>query len=572
MQSVSGQGEDVLTGDGSASWLDRSIASVVRVNWETVAWTLLLIVGAVARFYHLGARAMSHDESLHSLYGYYLYDTGNYNHDPMMHGPFRYHVTALTYFLFGASDTTARLAPALMGLGVMWMAFQYRRYIGRIGALAAGVMLAISPSVLFHSRYIRDDIYISFFTMVWIYGAMRYLEVRQPSRFRWLALMVVSMAFAFVTMENSFIHGAILGAFFAGLALWQIIRGRLFLAAAPALFGVGIGFWFFETGNTTLGLALAGAGVVAMLVVLGISLGASGWSRLRRSDAADVAVVMATLVMPFLTPFLHILVGWDAMAYATTLDLMHSILLVGVMSIASVLVAYYWFGRRSGGQSGGQSEAAAAPVSFGQWSALMGSFWLIAILFFTTFLTNTRNGLATGIVGSLGYWLAQHEVQRGNQPWYYYIMIGWLYEFLPILLSLGGISTILYCVWRDMHWDPTPKFRPASIDAVTDPTAQQLLRTHRVYFAVFMVVWTVGAWLSYTVAGEKMPWLLTHMAVPMSVLGGWWFGYVVQQIDWREARYARCADSVGILTGVDISYLCVAWQSSVWGQGDCAGG
>lgn len=532
IQTVSSAGEGSLITDRQPAWLDRSISTLVRVNWETVAWTILLIVGAVARFYHLGARAMSHDESLHSLYGYYLYDTGNYNHDPMMHGPFRYHLTALTYFLFGDSDTTARLVPALMGMGVLWMAFQYRRYIGRIGALAAGVMLAISPSVLFHSRYIRDDIYISLFTMVWIFGAMRFLEDRKASRFGWLALMVLSMAFAFVTMENSFIHGAILGLFFAGLALWQVVRERLFLAAAPALFGVGIGFWIFEAGNTLLGIGIAGIGVVASLGILAVSIGAAGWAHLRRNDAADVAVMMATLVMPFLTPFLHLLVGWDAMAYATTLDLVHSILLVGVMTLVSVGVAFYWFFLRPQPPSDTQPPQ----VSFGQWAILMGSFWLIEVLFFTTFLTNTRNGLATGIVGSLGYWLAQHEVQRGNQPWYYYIMIGSLYEFLPLILSIGGISTILYWVGRNGKWDPTPRFRPASVDAVTDPHEQQWLRTHRVYFAVLMVVWTLGAWVSYTIAGEKMPWLLTHMAVPMSVLGGWWFGYMVQQLDWRGLR------------------------------------
>jgi uncharacterized protein (TIGR03663 family) len=227
---------------GETSWLDRSLFSLVRVNWETVAWALLLIVAAVARFYDLGTRAMSHDESLHSLYAYYLYDRGNYEHNPMMHGPFRYHVTALVYFLFGDSDTTARLAPALMGMGVLWMIFLYRRYIGAVGALAAGVMATISPSLLFHSRYIRDDIFISFFTTVWVYAGMRYLDVQNQHRFRWLMVMVVSMALAFTTMENAFIHGAILGVFFAGLALWQIVKERIFVAASPALFGGGIGF------------------------------------------------------------------------------------------------------------------------------------------------------------------------------------------------------------------------------------------------------------------------------------------------------------------------------------------
>ena len=58
------------------------------------------------------------------------------------------------------------------------------------------------------------------------------------------------------------------------------------------------------------------------------------------------------------------------------------------------------------------------------------------------------NGLATGVVGSLGYWIAQQGVKRGGQPIYYYALVGWLYEFLPAFLSLCGITTIFYNLFR----------------------------------------------------------------------------------------------------------------------------
>ena len=46
--------EPVMMAEGEPSWMDRSVMSIVRVNWETVAWAILLIVAAVARF---GARS-----------------------------------------------------------------------------------------------------------------------------------------------------------------------------------------------------------------------------------------------------------------------------------------------------------------------------------------------------------------------------------------------------------------------------------------------------------------------------------------------------------------------------------
>ncbi|MEZ4555457.1 MAG: hypothetical protein R2854_03215 [Caldilineaceae bacterium] len=60
----------------NGGWLDRPLSDLIRVDWETIAWAVLMVVAAVTRFYNLGARAMSHDESLHTLYSYYLYNAG----------------------------------------------------------------------------------------------------------------------------------------------------------------------------------------------------------------------------------------------------------------------------------------------------------------------------------------------------------------------------------------------------------------------------------------------------------------------------------------------------------------
>ena len=43
--------------------------------------------------------------------------------------------------------------------------------------------------------------------------------------------------------------------------------------------------------------------------------------------------------------------------------------------------------------------------------------------------------------------------------------------------------------------------------------------------------------LSY--AGEKMPWLTYHMALPMILITGWALGHMVDAIDWDDLRYRR---------------------------------
>ncbi|MGV2435912.1 MAG UNVERIFIED_CONTAM: hypothetical protein LVT10_14415 [Anaerolineae bacterium] len=74
------------------------------------------------------------------------------------------------------------------------------------------------------------------------------------------------------------------------------------------------------------------------------------------------------------------------------------------------------------------------------------------------------NGVATGLVGSLGYWLEQQGVRRGNQPQYYYLtIIIPLYEYLPMIGSFFAMIAGLFGFW---------KFRAqqleASVTTVTD--------------------------------------------------------------------------------------------------------
>lgn len=509
------------------SVLDRSLFSVMQLNWEIVAWVVILLIATGLRFVDVGTRAMSHDESLHALYSYYLYDNGKYEHNPMMHGPLLFHMDAIAYFLFGDNDTTARLPPVLFGIAVVWMMWLYRRYIGRVGALVSAALITISPSLLFHSRYIRNDIYITLFILIWIYGAFRYLETRSP---RYLMLMTMGMAWGFITKENHFMNGAVMGAFFSGLAIWQS------------------------------GLSFA---------------------KLRNNASADLAVLMATLVFPFVSPF--ILAGifrWDLKEKFdningwTSSEMYLTAGLVLLLTLLSAAIAYVWFAmptataasRQGEDQEADSGEEVPSPPTshFGMvgWLQAMGTFWLIQILFFTTFLTNIRNGLATGVVGSLGYWLAQQEVARGGQPWYYYLMLGALYEFLPWILSTVGIAAIIFWLVKNHHWDPVvaedlPENvrNDVMVDGKVDQEASNHLRTIRVHFVVFGIWWIVATWGAYTIAGEKMPWLMTHMALTMCVVGGWWFGRMLWRIDWATAWQQRAFWLIGVTPALILSFL-----------------
>ena len=90
-----------------------------NVNWEKALYLTLIVVALATRLWGLGIRVQSHDESLHTKYSWNLYAGQGFQHTPLMHGPFLFHATALSYFLFGDNDFTARLVVALIGVAVV---------------------------------------------------------------------------------------------------------------------------------------------------------------------------------------------------------------------------------------------------------------------------------------------------------------------------------------------------------------------------------------------------------------------------------------------------------------------
>src|SRR5207302_4177989 len=169
-------------------------------------------------------------------------DGEGYIHDPMMHGPLLFELNALVYLLFGASDFTARLVPALFGVALIGMPFLLRHELGRIGALAASLLFVISPAFLYFSRFIRHDIYVDFFTLLLVSGVFRYLATGQKN---WFYTACVSAALLFATKEDFFISGFI--PFFFLIACWWLLtseRRQLFRSRVRALglraWGIGI--------------------------------------------------------------------------------------------------------------------------------------------------------------------------------------------------------------------------------------------------------------------------------------------------------------------------------------------
>ena len=85
-----------------------------------------------------------------------------------------------------------RWSVAIWGLAVVVLAFYLRRYIGSIGALAAAALLAISPGMVYISRYFIHEIFFVFLGFALVLSILFFLENKKAGAgaVAWMALVL----------------------------------------------------------------------------------------------------------------------------------------------------------------------------------------------------------------------------------------------------------------------------------------------------------------------------------------------------------------------------------------------
>lgn len=180
---------------------------------------LIFLLAFFLRFWQLDLKLFHHDEAIHSWFSYQLLTTGSWVYDPSYHGPFLYYVTAGMFSVFGDSDFVARLLPALFGLLLVPLVYAiYRlRYINRVQALFVALFIAISPDMVYFSRFLRHDIFMLFFTLLLLVAILWYFERGQT---RYAIVAALSMAGALSLKEEMPVILLIFISFFA-IAIWK---------------------------------------------------------------------------------------------------------------------------------------------------------------------------------------------------------------------------------------------------------------------------------------------------------------------------------------------------------------
>ena len=455
-------------------------------------WGVVLL-GAFLRFWGLGDKPLHHDESLHAYFSLQLMQQNwaacfnqtpgysCYTYDPLLHGPFQFHAIALVYKIsqllgvydHGVNTFTVRIPAATLGTVIVGLPYFLRDYLGKFGAWIACFLLAVSPSLVYFSRFAREDIYMACFTLLMVVAAARYVRSRKVG---WIVIGGAAFALAYATKEATFLTIAIFGSFMGGLLAWELgVRRPLpwhwkideknpFVTLVPRT----------AAPITLLVYALVG-GVVAKLFFGWIKALSIYVTDPKYTAAADHYVAGLKANTLEVVPYLGIILGFYTISILIRESLgklpppgekrrgLARLVDVEKQPLLDTILTMPWM----------------------HWFFAVLCAWAIFLVLFTSLFTNIKGGIGDGVWQGLYYWLQQQQVARGGQPWYYYLMLIPLYEQIGVVFGLVGLARCM-----------------------VQPTR----------FRLFLVYWFLGNVAIYSWASEKMPWLMIHMTMPMLLL------------------------------------------------------
>ncbi len=186
-----------------------------------------LLAAAIFRLAGLGLRPMHHDEANQALKFGSLLEQGEYHYDKTdHHGPSLYYFS-LPFARVSSGNTLARLSEASLrtvtaafGLGAVLLLLLFLPLLGRRAVAAAALCLAISPAMVYFSRFYIQESLLVFFLVGFLAAVWRYL--RRPGR-GWAVAAGVFAGLMYATKETAVIA---FGAAAVSLLLVFLIRGE----------------------------------------------------------------------------------------------------------------------------------------------------------------------------------------------------------------------------------------------------------------------------------------------------------------------------------------------------------
>jgi len=188
---------------GLRSRAEQWKAQLAQTDW--VPWAILGLA-AFLRFFLLGIKPAHFDEGINGWFvdqvmknGFYRYDPTNY------HGPVHFYVLLLFECLFGRNVWALRLPIVLVSISCVWLTLKFEPLVGRNVTRIAALAMAISPGFVFYGRYAIHEVWLQFFSTMFILGL---LGLWRMGRLNYLWYAGMGLTGMILTKETYAIHVA----------------------------------------------------------------------------------------------------------------------------------------------------------------------------------------------------------------------------------------------------------------------------------------------------------------------------------------------------------------------------
>lgn len=152
------------------------------------------IVGTFLRFFWLDLKPLHHDEGVNGFFLTNLFRDGVYKYDPAnYHGPTLYYISVGFAKVFGLETIPVRASVAIFGVLTVVLALFLKRYIGRVGSLFAALFLALSPGMVYISRYFIHEMFFVFLSLAVVVSVVFFIEKRRAGVFAitWMTILLL---------------------------------------------------------------------------------------------------------------------------------------------------------------------------------------------------------------------------------------------------------------------------------------------------------------------------------------------------------------------------------------------
>lgn len=512
------------------------------VLWLACAFVVTSIA-AFLRFFWLELKPFHHDEGVNGFFLTNLVRDGIYKYDPAnYHGPTLYYISLPFAKLFGLETVPMRVSMAIFGVLMVVLVLYLKRYIGRSGSIFAALFVALSPGMVYISRYFIHEIFFVFLSLAMVVAILFFIEKRTAGigAVAWMALLLMICFLPSVFNLATYLGGENLGAVWAFrvafliatavlvyflislLLAWDDGRPIYFLLASAC---VALFFATKETAFITLGtMIIACVCIWAWRTLLNGDLG--------RKYAFQLIMVFHLLIVGAGLYFRETVMDAGRWLYSTFYAtqtrppeyfVFYAIIVLLVAAIAAWILFLVELKREN-------TSEVIEPVEI-NWQnfrsrlgdrnstiiislAAAAVFVYLSVLFFSSFFTYAEG--VTKAFEAYAIWSKTGSKDHTMHGYFGYLRWGMKVEAPIIIISALGILISLF------------------------------KGKHRV--AMFIGVWGLGLFLAYTIIPYKTPWLALSYLLPLGIIAGYAIGelYASKKLELRilAAVLAVCGSSL----------------------------